>query len=98
MTDDLKEDWFRFELEEFPETCLGRRVGDLTWEQADALAAGCISTWLAGAWGPECLAILDDSILKLAEMTALAEVEERPYFETLLDFARRVRDASGAPR
>jgi hypothetical protein len=98
MTADLKEDWLRFELEEFPETCLGRRVGEFSWEQVDAVAAACISTWLTtGALDRECLAVLDDAILRLAEMTALADVDECSYFETLLDFARRVRDESVKP-
>lgn len=98
MTAEWKEEWLRFELEEFPELCLGRRAGDMSWEQVDAVAAACISTALAtGALDRECLAVLDDAILRLAEMTALADVDERSYFESLLDFARRVRDESVKP-
>jgi hypothetical protein len=95
MKDDLREEWLVFELEEFPQGCLGLPVGDQTWEQADAVAAGCISTWLAeGKLDADCRALLTDAVVKLAEMAATADEDCREYFVRLLDLARRTQAAA----
>ncbi len=96
MNDELRQEWRTFELEEFPAECLGRAAGDQTWEQVDAVTAACISALLAsGTLDGECRALLDDAILRLTEMTALAEEDHRYYFSQLLELARQAREAAG---
>lgn len=91
----LREAWLEFELEEFPPACLGRTVNGRTWEQADAVAAGCIAMLTeTGALDGECRALLEGAILDLAEMAALAEEEDRAYFTRLLELARQALDAA----
>jgi hypothetical protein len=96
MNDELRKEWRIFELEEFPAACTGRAAGDQTWEQVDAVAAACIATLLAsGTLDGECRALLEDAILRLTEITALAEEEHRHYFSQLLGLASQAREALG---
>lgn len=93
MNDAFRAEWLAFELEEFPAECLGRTVDGQTWEQVDAVAAACISTHLAsGKLDADCLRLMDEAIIRLAEMAALAEEDVRSYFVRLLELARQARE------
>jgi hypothetical protein len=93
MTPELKTAWYAFELEEYPPASLGRTVKGMLYEQVDAVAAGCISTFLrTGVLDDDCLALLDDALDRLNEMAALApEGADREYFTRLWEIAREVR-------
>ncbi len=92
---DLPARWRAFELEEFPPACLGRPAGGMTCEQADALAAACISTFLKqGRLDAECRTLLDGAIADLAHAMKDLESTDKAYFERLLNLAREVRIAA----
>lgn len=87
--------WREFEVEEFPENGMGRAVDGLTFEQVDAVAAGCVSTFLrTGALDDECLALLDGALARLDRIVLAAGEEARPYFTRLLAIASDVRAAA----
>ena len=96
LTPVLKASWYAFEVEEFPPACQGRIVRGMLYEQVDAVAAGCISTFLkTGALDDECLAMLDDTLVRLLEMAAASpDADERAYFTRLGEIGLEVRAAA----
>ncbi len=92
----LKDRWHAFEVEEFPPACLGRTVNGMLYEQVDAVAAACISTFLKkGELDDECRALLDDALIRLELMAGAVEEAHQPYFTRLLALARETRQAVG---
>lgn len=97
MNEELKETWSTFELEEFPEGSRARVVDGLRFEQVDALAAACVSTFIrTGVLDAECLALLEENVGRLNAMADTAEEGDRPYFKRLHDIAVAVRDQAAA--
>ena len=96
MRTNVKDRWTAFEVEEFPPACLGRTVNGMLYEQVDAVAAGCISTFLKrGELDGECRALLDAALIKLEIMAGAVEESHKPYFTRLLEIARDTRRAAG---
>lgn len=90
----LAADWADFELLEFPPSFEGRRFEGEAAEAIDAVAAGCVSTFLAaGTLDAECRQLLDTACRRLglaAEAAAQDDDGTRDYFVRFHALAGRV--------